>query len=581
MNCTDYRLSLDIFKTASQTTLPVKQGDTAYRLCVTITANGTPYRITEGCYARFTAKKPDTNSIDNDCSIENNTIYYELTPQTTAAIGIVECEIVLYDAEGGQLATPHFNILVDKKVYNGEDIKSSSENEVLKSIAENAIRAETARDEAQEYATSAGDAKGEAQGHALSAQDAQQAAEGAKNVAIDSAISASASAFEAETAQQGAKQAEENAKNYADEAKQSAEALSSVNNIFSNALKGSTSGEIIGMHDVSPIEHEMDIRVRGKNILPYPYANTTKIMNGITFTDNGDGSITVEGTATANAYFVLQNKFYLQGSNITLKKSGNDYIPNTNGIYTASKRVFCNTINGSITLELNKGDGFSGYEVFYPQIELGTTATSYAPYVPDISAVKVNKLGKNLVYAPISTIQNGLTITKESDGSLYVKGKAESLTTYFFEIPSGNVFRENTAYRLSLSYSGKAPTNDIYPIITYAKNGQQYWVQNVVWDKNCSNPRCYIQFNADAEVDAHIYPQLEIGSIATEYEPYIEPTEYTVNADGVISGVNSLYPSTTLMTDTDGAVIDTSYNKDINKAFEEIKNAILSLGGNV
>lgn len=136
MNYTDYRLSLDIFKTFSQDTLPVKQGDTAYRLCITITANGTPYRITEGCYALFTAKKPDGNFINNKCTIENNTIYYQLTPQTTAAIGVVECEIVLYDANDEQLATPHFNILVDKKAYNGEEIKSSDEVNMLEDLIE-------------------------------------------------------------------------------------------------------------------------------------------------------------------------------------------------------------------------------------------------------------------------------------------------------------------------------------------------------------------------------------------------------------------------------------------------------------
>ena len=136
MNYTDYRLSLDIFKTVSQATLPVKQGDTAYRLCINITANGSPYKITEGCYALFTAKKPDGNFINNKCTIENNTIYYHLTPQTTAAIGMVECEIVLYDNNDEQFATPHFNILVDMKAYNGEEIKSSSEVNMLEDLIE-------------------------------------------------------------------------------------------------------------------------------------------------------------------------------------------------------------------------------------------------------------------------------------------------------------------------------------------------------------------------------------------------------------------------------------------------------------
>ncbi len=41
------------------------------------------------------------------------------------------------------------------------------------------------------------------------------------------------------------------------------------------------------------------------NLLPYPYKNTTKTTNGITFTDNGDGTITVNGTATANTFFQM------------------------------------------------------------------------------------------------------------------------------------------------------------------------------------------------------------------------------------------------------------------------------------
>ena len=43
----------------------------------------------------------------------------------------------------------------------------------------------------------------------------------------------------------------------------------------------------------------------GANILPYPYHDTTVTVNGVTFTDNGDGSITMNGTATANAEFAF------------------------------------------------------------------------------------------------------------------------------------------------------------------------------------------------------------------------------------------------------------------------------------
>ena len=62
---------------------------------------------------------------------------------------------------------------------------------------------------------------------------------------------------------------------------------------------------------------------------------------------------------------------------------------------------------------------------------------------------------------------------------------------------------------------------------------------------------------------------------ALESNTQIEtPTEYTPNADGTVNGVTSLYPNTTLMTDTEGVIIDCEYNRDINKAFAALEAAI-------
>lgn len=91
--------------------------------------------------------------------------------------------------------------------------------------------------------------------------------------------------------------------------------------------------------------------------------------------------------------------------------------------------------------------------------------------------------------------------------------------------------------------------------------------------------------------------QYELGTTATSYTPYISdltsiivtrygtvetdsPQTYIPAADGTISGVKSLYPTTTLMTDTEEAIISAEYNRDINKAFAELQQAILSMGGN-
>lgn len=61
-----------------------------------------------------------------------------------------------------------------------------------------------------------------------------------------------------------------------------------------------------------------------KNMLPYPFTFTTRVSNGITWTDNGDGTITANGTATESAYFTLYRGKaldlgkYLVSSNVDL-----------------------------------------------------------------------------------------------------------------------------------------------------------------------------------------------------------------------------------------------------------------------
>lgn len=63
--------------------------------------------------------------------------------------------------------------------------------------------------------------------------------------------------------------------------------------------------------------------------------------------------------------------------------------------------------------------------------------------------------------------------------------------------------------------------------------------------------------------------QIELGTTATEYEPYKEPKTYTPNEDGTVEGVPSLYPVTTLLTDTEGVTITAEYNCDTKKYIDK------------
>ena len=144
MNSAIYRMLLDIQKTMSQISIPVNKHDKYRSLYITLTENGTVYEIVDGCYAFFDAKKPDGTFIHNACRIEGNTIVYDLTTQTTAAVGLVECEIVLYDSDpiknsnAEKITTPRFSLIVDEIIYNGEEIVSTPEADALKDLVEEA-----------------------------------------------------------------------------------------------------------------------------------------------------------------------------------------------------------------------------------------------------------------------------------------------------------------------------------------------------------------------------------------------------------------------------------------------------------
>lgn len=131
MNNSIHRISLDIHDAGSQVSISAKKGDTARSLHITLTENGKPYRIAEGCYAVFTAIKPDKNYLFNDCTIKDNVIIYNFTEQTVPVVGQVRCEVILYDANNERITSPSFDIVVDDTVYNDEEIVSSDEATAL------------------------------------------------------------------------------------------------------------------------------------------------------------------------------------------------------------------------------------------------------------------------------------------------------------------------------------------------------------------------------------------------------------------------------------------------------------------
>lgn len=137
--------------------------------------------------------------------------------------------------------------------------------------------------------------------------------------------------------------------------------------------------------------------IRSKNLLNPIKQTVTR--NGVTFTTNNDGSITLNGTATADISYIFSNqKIYGDGGNyylgITTDYSDIGYNFEVAGyIYNASDEVakIISPNRGTQTIATNEyvslfniyfksGATFNNFTIF-PQFEKGSVATNYNKYI--------------------------------------------------------------------------------------------------------------------------------------------------------------------------------------------------------
>ena len=295
----------------------------------------------------------------------------------------------------------------------------------------------------------------------------------------------------------------------------------------------------------------------GKNLIPYPYVwtnpntgvttpSTTKTTAGITFTDNGDGTITANGTATANALF------YFDLPTASLSKevyclSGCPTGGGTNKYYINISTYNGNTGIGSFldtgtgkTVDLSDKDFtrfntyiiiFNGVTVnnlvFKPQFEIGETATEYEPYIE----YGVGDKTKNLIPYPYDGFEglttktlNGIIFTDNGDGTIAINGTTDNDDVRFRFITSEiKLPSDSSNYVLS----GKADnTAYVYTVATGANNAWYQMLPSSIFDTvntDTYNTLSYMDIICVKNSEFNnivIKPQLEIGETATEYEPY-------------------------------------------------------------
>ena len=131
MRYVEYKLTLDLHCTSPQDVIHAVKGNTACRLNITLTEQGKPYKVEDGCTAIFKGVKPDNNKLFNPCEIIDGKVVYLFTEQTVVLPGMVNCEIRLSDAEGKLLYTPKFDIALADTAFDDDEIAIESKGESL------------------------------------------------------------------------------------------------------------------------------------------------------------------------------------------------------------------------------------------------------------------------------------------------------------------------------------------------------------------------------------------------------------------------------------------------------------------
>ena len=214
------------------------------------------------------------------------------------------------------------------------------------------------------------------------------------------------------------------------------------------------------------------------------------------------------------------------------------------------------------------------------QIEEGNEATEYEAYI-DPSKVSVIRCGKNLLKSIATTRTiDGITFTVNTDKSVKANGKSTSTAPIRYLL--GEATLPPGVYLISGQSEGTGSTFIMYSDQDGNFNQQHSGQDSALIVTKTATINVYLVVLESAMVsNIKIFPMIRLAPCTDKtYETY-NGAEYTPSSNGTVEAITSLSPNMTILTDTEGAVVECEYIKDTNKVIEKLVNAITALGGNV
>lgn len=316
-------------------------------------------------------------------------------------------------------------------------------------------------------------------------------------------------------------------------------------------IEGTAEGKNIYIDDASAeplidimLEGESQQSTRsGKNRLDNT-ANT-KISNGITFTVNSDKTVLVNGTNDTssnssliiNRYALSPGTYILNGCpsggaintyRLAIQETGSYSVLGSIDIGNGSGEFTIDTTtNVQVAIFIQKGLTINNL-LFKPMLREATIADdTYEQYGASPSTDYLSKIenleGENICPSLNTTRTiNGVTFTKNKDGSITMNGTATAEVNYPINVNTTTntrtvLLKANSKYRMLSSYESGKYTTQVF----YLKNNDTTYSSSLIETVEETKAGMYIRVLKDAVLDnVTIYPQITKGEEDKPYVPY-------------------------------------------------------------
>lgn len=240
----------------------------------------------------------------------------------------------------------------------------------------------------------------------------------------------------------------------------------------------------------------------GKNLLPNKIQSKT--VNGITCTNNNDGTVTLNGTTTAKTYLVPSSKDFISLSlDGSYTFSANTYNNISYALYHGSAELFFWDVTSDKTFsatgsfdnvrpQINIESGITLNNVIVKfQLEKGSTATEYEPYTGGQASPSPDYPQE------IKTITDSLSMTSNN-------GKDETEENYLESVITANLPEGEFIGKLNNTYKDTSK-------VVYKEDGKHHLILNKIISKTVLNGTQPISYSRVINDDKFV-AQFNIGT---------------------------------------------------------------------